>query len=74
MSQPRILVVQSPEQWTGVVDKQDFLEIPAGMDVAKEEQTWFASGGDSSGKSFAEFLIAQGATRLSPEIWNINYQ
>ncbi len=73
MSQPRILVVQSPEQWTGNVDKQDFLAIPSTMDVAQEEAAWFASGGDSSGKSFAEYLIAQGATRLTPEIWSINY-
>ncbi len=74
MSQPRILVVQALEQWTGNVDKQEFLEIPATMDVAQEEAAWFASGGDSSGKSFAEYLVSQGAKALSAEVWTINYQ
>jgi hypothetical protein len=71
---PRILVVQSPAMWTGIVDKQDYLQIPASMDVSKEEQAWFASGGDSSGKSFAQYLISQGATPVAVEVWNINYQ
>lgn len=74
MSQPRILVVQALEQWTGNVDKQEFLEIPATMDVAQEEAAWFASGGDSSGKSFAEYLVSRGAKALSAEVWTINYQ
>jgi ADP-ribosyl-[dinitrogen reductase] hydrolase len=69
----RILAVQIPEQWTGAINKQDFLEIPSTMDIAQEEQAWFGSGGDTSGKSFVEYLIAQGAVRVSVEIWNINY-
>lgn len=70
----RLLVVQSPEQWTGYVSEQTFLEIPANMDVPREEQAWFASGGDSSGKSFADYLISQGAVKVAAEIWSINYQ
>jgi ADP-ribosyl-[dinitrogen reductase] hydrolase len=74
VSGPRILVVQSPEQWTGAINSQAFLEIPAALDVQKEENAWFAAGGDTSGKSFVEHLLAQGATRLTVEVWNINYQ
>jgi ADP-ribosylglycohydrolase len=70
----RILVVQSPEQWTGAVNEQAFLEIPAGLDVGKEEKDWFAAGGDSSGKTFVAHLLTQGATELEVEVWNINYQ
>lgn len=73
LSKPRILVVQAPEMWTGAILHQDYLEIPGTMDVAQEEQAWFAAGGDNSGK-FADYLIARGAVRLAPEIWNINYQ
>jgi ADP-ribosyl-[dinitrogen reductase] hydrolase len=69
----RILVVQSPEQWTGAINGQAFLEIPASLDVKKEEDDWFAAGGDTSGKTFVEHLIAQGAKRLDVEVWNINY-
>jgi hypothetical protein len=72
-SERRIVVVQAPEQWTGAINDQSFLEIPANMDVAKEETAWFASGGDSSGKTFAQYLISQGATLLTVEVWNINY-
>jgi len=71
---PRILIVQSPEQWTGAINEQAFLEIPATMDVAAQETAWFAAGGDSSGKSFAQYLLANGATALAVEVWNINYQ
>ncbi|MDR3613774.1 MAG: ADP-ribosylglycohydrolase family protein [Candidatus Obscuribacterales bacterium] len=74
VSGPRILVVQSPEQWTGAINSQSFLEIPTALDVQKEENAWFAAGGDSSGKSFVEHLLALGATRLTVEVWNINYQ
>jgi hypothetical protein len=70
----RIFVVQSPQQWTGAINEQSFLEIPVGLDVAKEEKDWFAAGGDTSGKTFVEHLLAQGATRLNVEVWNINYQ
>jgi hypothetical protein len=70
----RILVVRAPEMWTGMILHQDFLVIPEVMDVGKEEQAWFAAGGDGSGIKFADYLIAHGAVRLTPEIWNINYQ
>ncbi len=69
----RILVVQVPPHMFGPIEKQDYLQIPADMDVAKEEKAWFAGGGDSSGKSFAEYLISQGAVTLDVEIWSINY-
>jgi hypothetical protein len=70
----RIVTIQSIAQWTGAIDKQDFLDLPPTLDLASEEAAWFASGGDSSGKSFAEYLISKGATLLTPEVWTINYQ
>jgi hypothetical protein len=73
-TQKRVLIVQSPEQWTGAINEQTHLEIPATMDVAAQETAWFAQGGDSSGKTFAQYLLANGATQLVVEVWNINYQ
>jgi len=70
----RILVVQSLEQWTAAISSQEFLSIPEAMDVKAQEDAWFAAGGDSSGQSFAQYLVAHGATLLTPEIWSINYQ
>ena len=70
----RIAIIQSTAQWTGAIEKQDFLDLPPTLDLASEEAAWFASGGDSSGKSFAEHLISKGATLLAPEVWTINYQ
>jgi hypothetical protein len=70
----KIWVVQCLEQWTGVIEKQEFLLVPDLLDMAKEEAAWFAAGGDSSGKSFADHLVGCGATRLDAQFWTINYQ
>lgn len=70
----RIVAIQSPEMWTGIVNDQTFLEIPAWMDLKKEEDAWFALGGDGSGMTFAGYLLSRGAITASVQIWTINYQ
>ncbi len=71
---PRIVSIESSEMWTGITATQDFLELPAGLDLDTEENAWFATGGDTSGKTFAEYLIGKGAKRLDVERWGIRYQ
>lgn len=70
----KVWVVQSIEQWTGAIQHQDFLLLPDSMDIAREESDWFAAGGDSSGKSFADYLVGKGAVRVDAQFWTINYQ
>ena len=68
------MVIESHAMWTGTTETQDFLELPAALDLDAEERAWFASGGDTSGKTFAEFLIDKGAKRANVEKWSIRYQ
>ena len=69
------IMIFALEQWTGVIDldQVSFLDVPDSMDIAKEERDWFASGGDSSGKSFAEYLESRGAKKIAMGFWMINY-
>ena len=73
LNKTRIVSIESSEMWTGNIATQDFLEVPAGLDLDTEEKAWFASGGDTSGKTFAEYLIGRGAKRLDVERWDIRY-
>lgn len=68
------MLIESHAMWTGITESQDFLELPAGLDLDVEERAWFATGGDDSGKTFPEYLIDKGAKRVNVERWNIRYQ
>jgi len=69
----RIVVVQCSAQWTGAIEEQIFLDVPANVNLQKEEKAWFAAGGGTP-RDFVNALIAKcGATQLSVEIWDINY-
>ena len=69
------IMVFALEQWTGVIDLNhvSFLEVSNTLNLADEEKDWFASGADSSGKSFAEYLESRGAKKIAMGFWMINY-
>lgn len=69
----RIVVIQTDAMWTGRIEEQDFLVMPESLDMDKEEKDWFASGGDTSGKTFVEYLLSRGVVKFEPEIWTIRY-
>lgn len=75
VSGPRILMVETMDEWTGVVQPENrhFLEIPANMDVDREEVQWFALGGDQHSR-FHDYLVSRGAKKVVVERWSIRYQ
>ena len=69
----RIVAIQSIAQWTGAIEEQEYLVVPAHMDIPHEEEIWFSAGGGLP-KDFVVHLIARGAIKLSVETWTIRYQ
>ncbi len=68
----RTVVVQSDELWSGAVTEKIALSVPIEIDLSAEQAKWFASGGGDA-NSFANFLIAQGCTRVEVEFFTIEY-
>ncbi len=71
---PRIVAIPMIAMWTGATESVDYLEIPRSMDLDAEEKAWFAQGGDSSGITFVQYLVARGAKPVNVETWHIRYQ
>lgn len=71
----RLVEVYALEQWTGKKDSLCWLEVPQALDLKPCEDAWFKAGGDSSGETFADYLIRlHGCRRAAePEAWCINY-
>lgn len=70
----RLVEIYRPEQWTGRKQNAVLLEVPNGLSLGTAEALWFRSGGDTSGLSFAGFLVAHhGCREVTVERWGINY-
>ena len=69
----RIVAIQHVEQWVGSLETEEYLEVPDTMDIAHEEEQWFAVGGGTPA-DFVAHLMAKGATKFSIETWIIRYQ
>jgi hypothetical protein len=69
----RIVVVQTDELWTGVINEQVALQVPDAMDIKQEEEKWFAKGGGSL-EAFVDHLVAHGAQKIeNVSFWTIQY-
>jgi len=68
----RVVVLQDITQWIGSIEEQEYLIVPDAMDIAHEEEKWFATGGGML-QDFVTYLMASGAIKLSVETWTIRY-